>query len=101
MLWICIRIQLLRYLNADPDTRSQTNADPDPDPLQTLTFKKLNLYVKNVLNVIREVKNIGTYIACRYRSLFESLGREVYLLILVDFLTSEPGSVFPVRIQES
>ncbi len=33
------------YLNAAPDPGGQTNADPEPDPSQTLTSQKLNFYM--------------------------------------------------------
>jgi hypothetical protein len=42
------------YLNADPDPGSQTkaiHADPELDPGQTLSHKKLNFFMKNLLSI--------------------------------------------------
>ncbi len=54
MLWIRIGF------NEDPDLGSQTIADPDLDPGQTLRHKKLNFYMKNILKVGNKYKNILT-----------------------------------------
>jgi hypothetical protein len=51
----------LFHLDAYPDPGSQTNADPDPGP------KKLNFYMKNILDVGNMSKNIPS----RYENLFE------------------------------
>ncbi len=48
------------YLNAVPDPGSQINADLDPDPSQT--FKKLILYMKNILIVGNWSKNMLTVV---------------------------------------
>ncbi len=60
MLWFRIGV------NADLDLGSQTNADPcgsgsrepnqlrilaDPDPVQTLSYNKFKMYMKNILKV--------------------------------------------------
>jgi hypothetical protein len=35
--------------NADPDPAFYLNADPDPDPGQTLPSQKVKFYIKNTL----------------------------------------------------
>jgi hypothetical protein len=40
--------------------RIGSNADPDPDPGQTLSYKKLNFSMKNILKEGIRSKNIPT-----------------------------------------
>jgi hypothetical protein len=55
-----IRIQFL-IAHAEADPGSKTNRDPwDPDPVQTISHKELNFYMKNILEVGNRSKNMAS-----------------------------------------
>ncbi len=58
------------YLNADPDTGSQSNVDPIPDPGQTLKSQKFTFHMKNKFTVLTGTVNGKKTYLRRYKSLF-------------------------------
>jgi hypothetical protein len=85
VLWI-------RYI-ADPDSGSQTNADPDP--AKALKSQKVEFLHEKILKVSNRSKNIGTYEDTKAFS----KGRKARFIYenFVNFHVPGPGSAVSIR----